>query len=188
MVHHLRIPSPEADKLVVAAKASDADAFAQLYRATLPTIFSFLSRRCGDTMLAEDLCSDAYIKAVRSIGRFEGSSKDFVAWMTTIARNLLYDHAKSGRIRWELSSDSMPNRSSKEDPEADALAALQSEDLRRALEQLTHDQQEVLELRFLQSLSIAEVAEVLGRNEGAIKAMQFRALRALNKVLGSRNF
>src|SRR2546428_7045086 len=76
----LTVPSPEADGLVQLARRGDVDAFASLYRATLPLVFRNLYGRTGDRTLAEDLCSDAYMRAIPSVDRFAGGSQDFLAW------------------------------------------------------------------------------------------------------------
>ncbi len=177
------IPSPEADQLVQQAKAGDVDAFAGLFRATLSVVFNFLYGRCGDRALAEDLASESYLKAIKAIGSFEGTSRDFLSWILRIARNLFLDHVKSGRVRWETVVGEMPVSAGDSNPEREALGRVEGEQLRRALERLTPEQQEVLHLRFLQDLPIAEVAQIVGRERGAVKAMQFRALRSLAKVL-----
>jgi RNA polymerase sigma-70 factor (ECF subfamily) len=159
------------------------DAFAALFRSTLHIVFHNLYARCGDHALAQDLASDTYLRALRAVGRFEGTSRDFLSWLLRIARNRFFDHVKSGRMKWETIVEEMPVTPSNLDPAAEAVATIEAETLRRALEELTEEQQEVLQLRFLQDLSIAEVASIVGRTEGAVKAMQFRALRSLAKVL-----
>lgn len=182
-VAEVSIPSGEADELVRRATGGDEDAFAQLYRATLPIVWGNLYGRCGDRALAEDLASDAYMRAMRAVGRFEGGSREFLAWVLTIARNRFYDHVKSGRVRWEVVVDEMPVRPGLHDPENEVLEGVEGDVLRKALEQLTVEQQEVVHLRFFQGLPIADVAEITGRKEGAIKALQHRALRSLARVL-----
>lgn len=179
----IAIPSPEADELVRRAVGGDVDAFAELFRISLPIVYRNLYGRCGDSALAEDLASDTFLRAMRAIGGFEGGSRDFLAWVLRIARNRFFDHVKSGRVRWELVVDEAPITVSDLDPERDAVARVEGEALRKALAQLTPDQQEVVYLRFLQGLPIADVAEIVGRNEGAVKALQFRAIRSLGRVL-----
>lgn len=184
MASHIEFPSEDADRLVALAIEGDQDAFATLFRLTIPTVHRFITARCGDAALAEDLVQDAYIRALRAIvTSFEGGSSDFLAWVMRIARNRFLDHVKSGRMKWEVAVQEMPVSRARADPEAEALAGIEGDDLRRALEQLTEDQQEVVLLRFLQGLHIAEVAKVTGRTEGAVKALQFRALKALARVL-----
>lgn len=182
--HQIELPSPEADALVDRAIDGDGEAFALLFRLTHPSIYRFLYGRCGDAALAEDLAQDAYIRALRAITRsFKGGSSDFLAWMIRIARNRFLDHVKSGRVRWEVVVEEMPVPIARNDPEAEALATVEGVQLRKALGKLTEEQQEIVLLRFFQGLPIAEVAGATGRSEGAVKALQFRALRALGRVL-----
>jgi len=182
--YRVEIPSAEADELVVAAIAGDAEAFAALFRSTVAIVHRFLQARCGDAALAEDLTQDTFIRAMRAIGTsFRGGSSDFIAWVIRIARNRFLDHVKSGRVRWEVAVENVPVTISTGNPEGDVLATIEGLDLRRALSRLTGEQQEVIFLRFLQGLQISEVATVTGRSEGAVKALQFRALRSLQKIL-----
>lgn len=179
----LSIPSSEADELVRRAVRGDEEAFAELFRATLPIVWGNLYGRCGDAALAEDLASDAYMRAMRAVDRFEGGSREFLAWVLTIARNRFYDHVKSGRMKWEVIVDEMPIRRASSDPEEEVLGGVEGDVLREALQELTAEQQEVVHLRFFQGFPISDVARITGRKEGAIKALQYRALRSLARVL-----
>lgn len=182
--HQIELPSPEADELVDRAIEGDGEAFALLFRLTHASVYRYLYGRCGDATLAEDLAQDAYIRALRAIQRsFKGGSSDFLAWMIRIARNRFLDHVKSGRVRWEVVVDELPVTLATGNPEAEALASVEGADLRKALARLTEEQQEIVLLRFFQGMPIAEVAGATGRTEGAVKALQFRALRALARVL-----
>ena len=186
----LEVPSPEADELVGRAIKGDTDAFAQLFRATMPSVFRYLYGRCGDPVLAEDLAQDAFIRAMRAVRTsFQGRSSEFLAWMIRIARNRFLDHVKSGKVRWEVMVDDVPAQiatGTVGNPEAEALNTVEGAELRKALEELTVEQQEIVLLRFFEGLPINEVAVATGRTEGAVKALQFRALRALSRVLGSQ--
>jgi RNA polymerase sigma-70 factor, ECF subfamily len=183
----IEIPSPEADALVRDAINGDADAFATLFRVTLPSVYRYLFGRCGDAALAEDLAQDSYMRAMRAVrSSFTGGSSEFVAWLIRIARNRFLDHVKSGRVRWEVVVEETPvTLASGGDPEVEALSTIEGADLKRALEQLTPDQGEVLLMRFFQGLAINEVAAATDRTEGAVKALQFRALRALARILAA---
>ncbi len=188
----IEIPSPEADALVARAIDGDQDAFADLFEITFSSVYRYLYGRTGEATLAEDLAQDSYLKAMRAIRTsFKGASGEFLAWMIRISRNRFLDHVKSGRVRWEVvvqefpaSTTSSASRASS-DPETEAIEAVASDDMKRALRRLTEEQQEVVLLRFFQGHPIAEVAVITGRTEGAVKALQFRALRALERVLAS---
>jgi len=170
--------------LVELARAGDADAFGLLYDHYQPSIYRFLHYRVGSVALAEDLTSETFYRALRSLGSFRWQGKDFGAWLTTIARNLATDHLKSGRSRLEVVTEDMTLHDSvTEGPESAVIAGLTTEALLRALRQLPGEQQECLVLRFLQSRSIAETAAALGRSEGAVKQLQLRAVRNLAKRL-----
>jgi len=183
---HIEIPSDDADHLVELAIRGDTDAFATLFRVTLPSVYRYLYGRCGDAALAEDLAQDSYLRAMKAVRTsFKGGSSEFVAWLIRIARNRFLDHVKSGRVRWEVVVDETPITLADGNPESEALATVEVADLKRVLERLTGDQQEILYLRFFQGLSIIEVATATQRSEGAVKALQFRALRALARILAA---
>lgn len=185
----IEIPSPEADELVERAIVGDADAFAALFKLTLPSVYRYLYGRCGDAALAEDIAQDSYLRAMRAIGKsFQGRSNDFLAWMIRIARNRFLDHVKSGRVRWEVVVDETPITVAASNPEAEALSSVEGVELRKALGRLTEEQQEIVLMRFFQGLHISEVAGATGRTEGAVKALQFRALRALARILEMEGF
>ena len=115
---------------------------------------------------------------------FRWQGKDFGAWLMTIARNLTTDHFKAGRTRLESTTEDMSTLdSSAEGPEGAVLASLTNEALLEALSQLPTEQRECLVMRFLQGLSIAETADVLGRSAGAVKQLQLRGVRNLAKIL-----
>src|SRR5688500_16886326 len=134
MSEQVTIPSQEADDLVARARSGDIEAFAGLFRASLPVVYRNLYGRCGDKSLAEDLSSETYLRAIRSIARFEGKSQDFLAWIVRISRNLFLDHVKSGKVRWEIAVDEHPVTVGPSDPASEALDRVEASDLRLALE------------------------------------------------------
>jgi RNA polymerase sigma-70 factor (ECF subfamily) len=170
--------------LVDLARAGDAEAFGALYDHYSPAVYRFVYYRVSTRTLAEDLTSETFFRALRSMASFQWQGKDFGAWLTTIARNLIVDHYKSGRTRLETSTDDFSDRREASDsPEEEVLAALTSEVLRESLAKLPKEQHECIVLRFLNGYSIAETAQSLGRSQGAIKQLQLRAVRNLAKLL-----
>jgi RNA polymerase sigma-70 factor (ECF subfamily) len=170
--------------LVDLARGGDAEAFGALYDHYSPAVYRFVYYRVSTRTLAEDITSDTFFRALRSMASFQWQGKDFGAWLTTIARNLIVDHYKSGRTRLETSTDDFSDRRETSDsPEEEVLAALTNEALREAMAKLAPEQQECIVLRFLNGYSIAETAKSLGRSEGAIKQLQLRAVRNLAKLL-----
>jgi RNA polymerase sigma-70 factor (ECF subfamily) len=175
--------------LVRAAQAGDLDAFATLYDRYLPVVYRFVCHRVKDRSLAEDFTSETFLRALRRFPELNYQGRDIGAWFITIARNIVLDHVKSARFRLELSTgDVAPFAPASADatgsPEAATLARLANERLTQAINSLNAEQRECVVLRFLHELSVAETAEVMGKNGGAIKALQHRALKRLTVLLG----
>jgi RNA polymerase sigma-70 factor (ECF subfamily) len=170
--------------LVELARSGDSEAFGQLYDHYHVSVYRFVYYRVGSVTLAEDLTSETFFRALRSMGSFRWQGKDFGAWLMTIARNLTTDHFKAGRTRLEYATEDMsPHDEPTEGPESSVLASIANESLLAALTELPHEQQECLIMRFLQGLSIAETAKVLGRSDGAVKQLQLRGVRNLAKLM-----
>jgi len=170
--------------LVELARRGDSEAFGQLFDHYNTSVYRFIYYRVGSVPLAEDLMSETFCRALRSMNSFRWQGKDFGAWLMTIARNLTADHYKSGRTRLETATEDMSTHdSATEGPEDDVLATLTNETLLGALAELPKEQQECLIMRFLQGLSIAEAATILGRSDGAVKQLQLRGVRNLAKLM-----
>jgi RNA polymerase sigma-70 factor (ECF subfamily) len=179
----------EADRtrliaLVELARGGDTEAFGLLYDHYQASVYRFLFYRTRSTTLAEDLTSETFFRALRSMTSFRWQGKDFGAWLMTIARNLATDHFKAGRTRLELATEDMgAHDDATEGPEATVLAGLTNELLLSALKELPDEQRDCLIMRFLQGMSIAETAAVLGRSDGAVKQLQLRGVRNLAKLM-----
>ena len=170
--------------LVELARTGDSEAFGLLYDHYQPAVYRFLFYRTRSVQLAEDLTSETFFRALRSMNNFRWQGKDFGAWLMTIARNLATDHFKAGRTRLELTTEDMSaHDDATEGPEAAVLASLTNEVLLSALKSLPDEQRDCLIMRFLQGMSIAETAAVLGRSDGAIKQLQLRGVRNLAKLM-----
>jgi len=170
--------------LVELARGGDSEAFGQLFDHYHTSVYRFIYYRVSSVALAQDLASETFFRALRSMSSFRWQGKDFGAWLMTIARNLTADHYKSGRTRLEYTTEDMgAHDSSTEGPENAVLASLTNETLLKALSDLPTEQQECLIMRFLQGLSIAETAKILGRSDGAVKQLQLRGVRNLAKLL-----
>lgn len=169
--------------LVELARTGNAEAFGQLYDVYHRSIFRYIYYRVGSTQLAEDLTSDTFVRALGAVGRFTWQGKDFGAWLTTIARNLILDHHKSARSRLERTTDDLPESTTTESSEHSALVGLSNEALYAALSSLPTEQRDCVVMRFLSGMSIAQVAAALDRSEGAVKQLQLRAMRNLAAAL-----
>jgi RNA polymerase sigma-70 factor (ECF subfamily) len=170
--------------LVELARKGDAEAFGQLYDHYQGAVYRFLFYRTRSQVLAEDLASETFFRALRSMTNFRWQGKDFGAWLMTIARNLATDHFKAGRTRLEMTTEDMGQHDdATEGPESLVLASLTNEMLLSALTELPDEQRDCLVMRFLQGMSIAETAAVLGRSDGAVKQLQLRGVRNLAKLM-----
>jgi RNA polymerase sigma-70 factor (ECF subfamily) len=151
--------------------------FAELYEQNFERVYAFVVRRVRDRAEAEDVVSEVFYKALKGIDGYEERGVPFVAWLYTIARNVVCDRAKqAGR---EEPLDDRDEPSSSDDVERRAL-------LFRLVDTLPATQRDVLVARFAEQRSIADVARQLGRSEGAVKQLQLRAIEALRtQVRGS---
>ncbi|MEU5344778.1 MULTISPECIES: ECF subfamily RNA polymerase sigma factor, BldN family [unclassified Streptomyces] len=184
-----RRPAADSDSarmmdLVERAQAGEAEAFGRLYDQYSDTVYRYIYYRVGGKATAEDLTSETFLRALRRIGTFTWQGRDFGAWLVTIARNLVADHFKSSRFRLEVTTGEMLDANEVErSPEDSVLESLSNAALLDAVRRLNPQQQECVTLRFLQGLSVAETARVMGKNEGAIKTLQYRAVRTLARLL-----
>jgi RNA polymerase sigma-70 factor (ECF subfamily) len=181
-------PATEVWSLVERAQQGEAEAFGLIYDRYVDTVFRFVYFRVGNRQLAEDLTSDTFLRALKRIGSFTWQGRDLGAWLVTIARNLVADHFKSGRYRLEVTTGDVldadrEDRGPEGSPEAAVVDHITNVALLTAVKQLNPEQQECIVLRFLQGFSVAETAQAMGKNEGAIKALQYRAVRALARLL-----
>ena len=170
--------------LVNAAQAGDMAAYGELFELYYDMVFRFVLFRTGDRALAEDLTSETFVRALRRISSVSYQGRDIGAWFVTIARNLIFDHVKSSRYRLEQTTSEIIELSpTTGGPEQQVLDGAITDELLRCVAKLNPDQQECITLRFLQGLSVAETAQIMDRNEGAVKALQHRAVRRLGQLL-----
>lgn len=171
----------EVERLVALAQQGDRDALEELYLLHFDRIYGYLHLSVGNRHDAEDLTTQTFMRMLESITRFRWQSAPFSAWLFRIAHNLAMDHFRaSRRIQPE---EEVPEPVGEEEPSAEA-AAMQSigrQSMLELIDDLSHDQKQVLTLKFVFNLKNAEVATILGKTEGAIKSLQHRALVSLEK-------
>ena len=183
---YLEEPDPETGPwaLVKAAQAGDMAAFGELFDRYYDVVFRYVLFRMGDRSFAEDVTQETFVRALRRISSVSYQGRDIGAWFVTIARNLIFDHVKSSRYRLEHSTGEIIELSpSTNGPEQQVLDGATNDELLRCVRKLNADQQECIQLRFLQGMSVAETAQAMDRNEGAVKALQHRAVRRLAQLL-----
>jgi RNA polymerase sigma-70 factor (ECF subfamily) len=175
---------PDVWGLVRRAQEGDPEAFGELYDHYVTMVHRYVYSRVGDRTLAEDVTSETFVRALRRIDSLSFQGRDVGAWLVTIARNIVRDHVKSSRFRLEVSTADMRDADRATDgPEDTVVQALTNEQLLACVKQLGPEQQECIALRFLHGLSVSETAEIMGKKDGAIKALQHRAVRRLAGLL-----
>lgn len=180
------------DPLVVRAVAGDRAAFGELYALHHDGVFRFVYRRVGGRkQLAEDLTADTFVRALASIGSFRWQGRPFSAWLVTIARNRVADHFKSARHRLEASVadpatfdvDDVVDVGSRWHPSAEheVVDRDTAAQLWGAVDRLMPDQARTVRLRYLCDRSVPETAALMDRQEGAVKALTYRAVQNLRR-------
>ena len=172
---------PGEDRLLVEAAQKDPSRFAELYELNFARVYAYIARRVGDRDVAQDLTSDVFHKALASIQSFEWRGVPFAGWLLRIAANMIVDRSRSGR---EVSGqDDLPEPSTQ--PNLEEID--QQGRLFRLVERLPADQRRVIGMRFAEEKSIREIATELGRSEGAVKQLQYRALQNLRARMEGAN-
>ncbi len=173
--------------LVSRAQHGDREALEELYLLHFDRIYSYLHVSVGNRHDAEDLTTQTFVKMLESINRFKWRSAPFSAWLFRIAHNLAMDHFRASR-RWQLEEE-VPEPPGEEEMSAEqaAMQEIGRQSMLDLIERLSHEQQQVLTLKFVFNFSNADVATILGKTEGAIKSLQHRALASLQKQLGPQN-
>lgn len=172
------------DGLVARAKHGEADAFAALYDRYAPPLYRYALARLHEPADAEDLVARVFLAMIEALPRYEDRGLPFGAWLFRIAHHALIDGARTRHPLSPLEA-AADQPSSIVGPEAAAERAAERATLEAAIARLTPEQRDVIVYRFFAGLSPAEIGSLLGRREGAVRALQFRALGALRRELGA---
>ena len=182
------------ERRLVEAAQRDTACFGDLYEHYFGLVYAYVARRVGNRNEAEDMTAEVFHKALRSLPRFKWTGAPFAAWLFRIASNLIADRAKraarEGNSEPSLTDRLMPRGQSGGIPssatrtqETDLEDSERCAELFRLVDELAEDQRRVVVMRFAEEKSIHDIAQTLGRSEGAIKQLQFRALQNLRAKL-----
>ena len=173
----------------------DPDAWAEIYERFSPQILGYLVHQCRDLPTAEDLTADTFLEGIRAAPRFRGDLGDLRAWLFRIGRNNLIDHSRrrqrSRQDALEMVPDAELRRSAGAaltDPGDAAVASVERSQVLAAIQRLSPDQRDVVLLRLTGGLTAAQIATVVGKTPGAVKALQHRAVASLGRALGGQGF
>ena len=172
------------EEILTAAKAGEAWAWEDIFRAFAPAVVGYVALRGAKE--PEDVASETLYQVARSIRRFDGSEESFRSWVFVIAHRKLIDARRSEQRRVEQAELTGDHADRDGDAETAALDRIALEDMQSLLVALTDDQQEVIALRLIADLSLAETAEVMGKNVGSVKSLQRRAIESLRRELESQ--
>ncbi len=179
------------DHLIRAAVAGDVEAFGQLYQLYADHIYRYFFYRVRLDNEAQDLTAQVFLNAWKAIGRYKQQEVPFLVWLYTISRNLLINFQKNQHQRTTVTAlgegiaEQVPDHNEAFNPVSSMLRHADNEDLVRAFEQLNEEQQQVIFYRFVENWDHTEVARVMNKSEGAVRAIQFRALQSLRRILNN---
>jgi RNA polymerase sigma-70 factor (ECF subfamily) len=178
----------DEQRLLLRAQKGNTDAFARLYRANVQAIYRYIYHRVNDVHLAEDLTGDVFTRALKSMATYRDQGKPFVAWLYRIAHARVIDYYRMTNrrpVESDVEAEPIPVTTNMDEG---ILRRQTAKALREAIITLTDEQQQVVILRFIEGQSIETVADMMGKNANAIKALQHRALRTLSSRLERAGF
>ena len=183
----LDLPLPGESPLVQRAKSGDSEAFAQLYDAYVARVYRYIYFRVTDDDAAEDLTSQVFLKAWENLDRYQIGSSPFVAWLYTIARNLVIDYYRTKKEFVPL--EDAHTLMSGETPVAEGVEdRFELQAMRDALQFLTEEQQQALILKYIAGLPNENIAKIMNKREGAVRALQMRALQTMARYMEKKEY
>lgn len=169
--------------LIEQAAKGDPQSFARLYDLHVDRVYRYVFYRVSDIGVAEDLTQEVFLRGWKALHRFRRTGSPFVAWLLTIAHNLVIDHYRSRKHELSLEADIVPSDSATT-PQQVAEVRWEQQRLQDAIRQLRPEQQQVIVLHFIEGFEYSEIAALLGKSEGAVRVIQHRALKELRRILG----
>jgi len=178
------IENRDEEALVLSAQRGDRDAFAQLYESNVERVYRYLLARLAEPADAEDVTAEVFIHAMKALPSYRSKGIPLIAWLFRIAHNQAVNYLKKRARRKE--TPLLETVAAYDGPEEEVIERARFGEVVRAMDALTDLQRQVLNLRFAAQLSVAEAARAMNRKEGAVKFLQYSALRALHRVWGQQ--
>ena len=179
---HQHPPLPDESRLVNQAKSGNPEAFARLYDAYVERVSRYIYFRVSGDCDMEDLVSQVFLKAWENLDRYQAGTSPFIAWLYTIARNLVIDHYRTKKNTLPL-EEATAFPSDLELPDETAEMKFSLEAMRDALQVLSKDQQQALILKYIAGLPNDSIAKILSKQEGTVRGLQMRGLQTLAKYM-----
>ena len=174
----------EIANLVDKAAGGDFEAFGELYSIYLDRIYRYVFYQVKDKMTAEDITEDVFVKAWKAIDSCKGKGQTFSSWLYRIAHNHMINTLRSMRKCVSIERENVPEIS---DPKLEVETALEQQEFLEVIDYLPQNQRQVIILKFIEGLDNREIGKIMGKNEGAIRILQMRALTALRQKLSGEN-
>jgi len=183
MSEEIKIKEAELEALVCAAQEGDQDAFARIYDYFIDQIYRYVYYRVQSEDV-EDIVETVFLKVWENLKQYKPQQKSFSAWVFRIAHNLIIDHYRASKDKSyeELSSD-LPDLDREHHPIKMTQNRFDNEVLKKAMLKLKKQYHDIILYKFINDFSNKEIAEILGKSEGSLRILQFRALKALKKEL-----
>jgi RNA polymerase sigma-70 factor, ECF subfamily len=178
-----KLPLQDEELLVQRAQQQDSEALTRIYEAYFDKIYRYLVVRVRNEIEAEDLTQQVFMKVLQSISSYKSKGVPFSSWIYRIAHNQMVDFMRQQNKKATVDIEGLQLPDNADDPQQVIEQQVDVEEVKKATQKLTAAQQEVLSLRFTAEMSIAQCAEIMGKSEGAIKALQHSAVLALRKAL-----
>lgn len=178
-----RALEPVMDELTLVrlSQQGDREMFARLYDACVERIYRYVYFRVADDNLAEDITSQVFLKVWGKLDSYQAGGSPFMAWLYRIAHNAVIDHYRTKKVAIPLEEANPIEVSHADEVDERLDLQIKSQHLREALQELTKEQQQVLILKFVSGFSTSEIAQQLGKQQSAVRALQMRGLQGLAK-------
>jgi RNA polymerase sigma-70 factor (ECF subfamily) len=176
----------DEEAILVHAAQGDREAFGALYERYVERIYNYVYYRTGNTYDAEDLTERVFFRALNHIGNYRHRGLPFSAWLYRIAHNLVANWHRDNSRRQEIPlEDGALNPQHSEQPEFELILSEERQSLLRTIHKLPAERQQLLILKFVERLSNAEIGQIMGRTEGAVKSLYHRTLLVIRDELGT---
>jgi len=187
-----RLPNPQPElkdeEVLIQASQGDKEAFGVLYERHVDRIFNYVYYRTGNLHDAEDLTARVFQRAMNHIHSYTDRGVPFTAWLYRIAHNLVANWHRDRSRKQEIPLNDLPVLPSRGDhPEVNLVHSQEQEGLLRLIRKLPAERQHLLILKFVEDMSNAEIGQIMGRSEGAVKSLYHRTLLALRDQLGDQH-
>ena len=170
-------------QLIRKAQRGEAESFGALYDHYLPKIYRYILAKVNHRQVCEDIAHEVFLRAWKNIGEFQERGFPFSSWLYRIARNQVIDHYRLQKNTVSLDRIDSDLVRFTDSPETAADVRIAWEKVRSVMRHLTEDEQDVIVMRFVSDLAPKEIAEVLGKSEGAVRVIQHRAIQALKELM-----